>query len=203
MIDPRWTSPRMVNHILAEKHYLGPLERGIAWQDQFGIIIVTPPTSRRMPPAWLELARWCITSKEKNAGSRQWAAFARALRKVRPDITTVISYSDPSVGHTGALYRAANWWWAPTWHRLRPPPSGNGSWSSGRQEIKDRWIFALRDDPARARLLIAQDDALLKRYPAAKYREPGGVPFKPVMAMLECGPSPNAKPAASTSPLAS
>ena len=37
-------------------------------------------------------------------------------------VSTVVSYSDPSAGHTGSLYRACNWIWAPTWLRLRPPP---------------------------------------------------------------------------------
>jgi hypothetical protein len=90
-----------------------------------------------------------------------------------------VSYSDPSVGHTGALYRACNWWWAPTWHRLRPPPSGNGSWSDGRvQSVKDRWIFPLRPDPDRAGVLLVKDASLLRAMPLARYVEPGGVPFR-------------------------
>ena len=50
------------------------------------------------------------------------------MRDKYPRCTTIVSYSDPSVGHTGALYRACNWLWAPTWHRLQPPPTGCGSW---------------------------------------------------------------------------
>jgi hypothetical protein len=85
----------------------------------------------------------------------------------------------PIQGHTGALYRACNWWWAPTWHRLRPPPTGNGSWTEGKQEaVKDRWVFPLQPDAARAFVLRAQDDAILRRWPWAEYREPGGVSFK-------------------------
>ena len=79
----------------------------------------------------------------------------------------------------GALYRACNWWWAPTWHRLRPPPTGNGTWSEGRQEaVKDRWVFPLAPDAERAAILRAQDEAILRKWPWAEYREPGGVPFK-------------------------
>lgn len=137
-----WTLPRSVAHILAENHYLGPLYRGLAWQDDFGVIIVTAPTARHIPQHWLELARWCIVSRVKNGGSQQWRSFYRALRKARPDITTVVSYSDPAQGHTGALYRACNWWYAPTWHRLRMPPSGSGSWDGvTTQTPKDRWIW--------------------------------------------------------------
>lgn len=149
-----WVSCRSVAKLLTDNHYLGPIDRGVAWRDEYGCIIIGPPTSRRLPLHWIELIRWCLVRREKNDGSRQWAAFVRALRKMRPDISTVVSYSDPSQGHTGALYRACNWWWAPTWHRLRPPPSGNGAWSEGINEtVKDRWVFALTADPQRQDIL--------------------------------------------------
>ena len=171
-----WITPSSCADLLREKHYLGPTKRGIAWADEFGVIIVASPTARRIPQHWLELTRWCITSREPNAGSRQWAAFVRALRSARPDVTTVVSYSDPSVGHTGALYKACNWRWAPTWHRLRPPPTGNGSWGTGKvQSVKDRWIFPLKKDAGRAPALQITDGGVLRRMPWAVYREPWGV----------------------------
>jgi len=174
-----WTTPAAVAPLLAASHYLGPLRRGEAWSSESGCIIVARPTARGVPKAWLELSRWCIVSPVKNAGSEQWAAFVRAVRARYPDCTTIVSYSDPSVGHTGALYRACNWWWAPTWHRLRPPPSGNGSWRIGEaQAVKDRWVYALRKDPLRAGVLVAKDAAVLKRMPWARYKEPGGADFK-------------------------
>lgn len=178
-----WEDPADVAALLRAHHYLGPIRKGIAWQDEFGAIVVKAPTARNLPKTWLELARWCIVSREKNAGSQQWAAFVRALRASSPSLTTIVSYSDPSVGHTGALYRACNWWWAPTWHRLRPPPSGNGAWIKGEpQAPKDRWIFPLRHDPARAEILIARDDAALRRMPFARYTEPGGADFRAFLA---------------------
>jgi len=174
-----WVSTSLVAHILRERHYLGSIKRGVAWRDEFGVIVVAAPTGRYIPNRWLELARWCITSDQKNAGSRQWSAFVRALRRLRPDVTTIVSYSDPSVGHTGALYRACNWLWAPTWHRLRPPPTGNGSWTDGqRQSVKDRWVFLLAKDPERIAVLALKDDAITRRLPACIYGEPGGVPYK-------------------------
>ena len=136
-------------------------------------------TARHLPQNWLELVRWCLIRGEKNDGSRQWATFVRALKKVNSQATTIISYSDPSQGHNGALYRACNWWWAPTWHRLRPPPSGNGAWSNGKQQsVKDRWIFPLRPDPLRIQILTIKDKTILRRQPQAHYREPGGVPYQ-------------------------
>jgi len=173
----RWRRTADVAPTLIEKHYLGPIKRGDGWANEHGVICIAKPTSRRLPLTWLELTRWCITSDEKNAGSRMWSAFARDLRERFPAVTTIVSYSDPSVGHTGALYRACNWWWAPTWHRLRPPPSGNGNWASGQQSVKDRWVFALKRDAARPALLVARDSAVLKAKPWAEYREPGGADF--------------------------
>lgn len=174
-----WVSCRSVSGLLDEHHYLGASRRGVAWQDEYGVIIVAPPTARRLPLNWLELVRWCLIRGQKNDGSRQWAAFVRALRQARPEVTTIVSYSDPSQGHNGALYRACNWWWAPTWHRLRPPPSGNGSWIDGKTEsVKDRWVFALSPDADRTGILRARDDSVLRRYPWAEYREPGGASFK-------------------------
>lgn len=174
-----WTTCRSITGLLAEHHYLGPLDRGVAWRSDHGAIVVAAPTSRRIPLRWLELVRWCIIGGVKNAGSQQWAAFARDLRKARPDVTTIVSYSDPSQGHTGALYRACNWWWAPTWHRLRPPPTGNGNWGGGDPEsVKDRWIFPLACDPERVSVLRIPYAHILRRWPWAEYREPGGVPFK-------------------------
>jgi hypothetical protein len=181
-----WCPPKHVSRMLAEKHYLGPIDRGAAWIDEFGAIVITAPTSRRLPIHWLELARWCLLG-ETNGGSRQWSDFVRALRRARPDVSPIVSYSDPSQGHTGALYRACNWWWAPTWLRLRPPPTGNGSWTDAdQQSIKDRWVFAMRPEQGRDIILRANDESILRRWPWAEYREPGGVPFKRYLAEKIC-----------------
>lgn len=143
------------------------------------MIVLGPPTARGVPKHWLELTRWCITSREKNAGSKQWAAMIRALRRDHPQYTTIVSYSDPSVGHTGALYRACNWLWAPTWHRLRPPPTGNGSWTEGKvQSVKDRWVFLVQSDAQRETVLRAKDESVLKRLPFCVYREPKGADYR-------------------------
>lgn len=174
-----WTTTEAVSAMLREHHYLGPLRRGVAWVSEAGCIVVARPTARGVPATWLELSRWCLLGRTKNAGSTQWAQFVRDVRKQYPECTTILSYSDPSAGHDGALYRACNWWWAPTWLRLRPPPSGNGSWRPGEvQAVKDRWVYPLRKDAQRADLLVAKDDSVLKRMPWARYVEPGGADYK-------------------------
>lgn len=158
-----WVNVRTVASLLAEKHYLGSTRRGIAWRDDFGVIVFAKPTSRRLPQdgTWLELVRWCLLG-EKNAGSRQWKIARRALHDDIPKLTTVVSYSDPSAGHTGALYKACGWLWRPTWHRLRPPPSGNGTWSEGVESVKDRWVYFVRSDARRDNLLAVSDAAAAK-----------------------------------------
>lgn len=143
---------------LAANHYLGPAARGFAWEDEYGVIVLANPSSRHLPQdRWLELIRWCLTG-ERNGGSRQWSRVSKWLRVNRPDVTTVVSYSDPSAGHTGALYRACNWRWCPTWQRLFPLPTANGSWDGETlQAVKDRWVFDLRRDDERDEILRVKD----------------------------------------------
>jgi hypothetical protein len=167
VLRPEVVPPSHVSEFLDRLHYLGRIDRGIAWSDAFGVMVWTAPTSRRLPAeTWLELARWCLIPGQRNAGSQQFARVRRWLLEAFPDITTLVSYSDPGRGHTGALYRACGWIWAPTWHRLRPPPSGNGDWGSGQQDVKDRWYFPLRPDPGRAEFVRIKDDAVVARLAA-------------------------------------
>lgn len=141
-----------VNPELEERHYLGQTKRGTAWVDEYGCAVWASPTARHIPTHWMELTRWCLKGI-KNGGSRQFKAMRRWLMDRFPDCTTLVSYSDPSAGHTGALYRACNWLWAPTWHRIVPPPTGNGDWGTGGQSVKDRWVFPLRPDADRVSVL--------------------------------------------------
>lgn len=150
-----WLPPKSVGQFLDERHYLGANGRGTAWSDEFGVMLFAKPTARRLPQdgTWLELIRWCLVGV-RNGGSMQWRKVRKELLAQFPELTTVVSYSDPSQGHTGALYKACNWQWRPTWHRLKPPPTGNGSWKDGViQSVKDRWVFELRPDPRRAEIL--------------------------------------------------
>lgn len=158
--------------ILESQHYLGPSRRAsLTYQDDFGVMVFASPSSRNLPKDWLELVRWCITGGP-NSGTRQWKN-ALAWLRTQSDATTVVSYSDPSVGHSGALYRACGWLWAPVWHRLFPPPTGQGKWTNGgkSEAVKDRWVAVLKPDVNRERLL-AVNDGRIKRIPWAEYREP-------------------------------
>lgn len=160
------------NALLSRHHYLGPLHSGarmtIVGQrngEVAAAMMWRLPTSRRLPAdgSWLELSRWCLTDTAgDNAGSRMHKWAVRLIRDHLRDVTTLVSYSDPTHGHTGALYRACNWQWAPTWVRLRPPPSGHGDWGTGQQGVKDRWVFCVRGDDRRADVLAIEDAAAIR-----------------------------------------
>lgn len=178
LLGAGWCPVSHVAATLDRDHYLGAARRGIAWSDEYGVLVLASPTARHIPTDWLELSRWCLRGV-KNGGSRQWARVVKAVRERFPDCTTVVSYSDPEAGHTGSLYRACNWKWAPTWHRLRCPPTGGGSWDGvTRQSPKDRWVFPLKPDADRAGVLALRDESLLKRMPWAEYREGSGGDYK-------------------------
>lgn len=165
------------NELLAREHYLGPIGRGRlivgGWRD--GELVAAQvwchPTARRLPNDGrvIELSRWCLTAAAgDNAGSRMHGRAVKMIREHLPDARLLVSYSDPSAGHGGALYRACNWRWAPTWHRLRPPPTGLGSWDGGatRQEVKDRWVFPLvrRVDDDLVAAFRIDDRSAVRRY---------------------------------------
>ena len=164
------------NPLLARHHYLGPIAAGgselIVIGSRDGEVVAVQvwrnPTARNLPSdgSWLELSRWCLTpAAGENAGSRQHRWALRLIKDRLPNVTTLVSYSDPSHGHDGALYRACNWQWAPTWHRLRTPPTGNGSWGNGIvQAVKDRWIYPVKDDARRAEAVHIYDDAAIRSW---------------------------------------
>jgi len=157
--------------LLVGRHYLGPATRAelVVVGHRAGALVAVQvwvtPTARHIPSdgTWLELARWCLTPEAgDNAGSRQHAYAVRTIKRIHPRVTTLVSYSDPSVGHTGTLYRACNWQYAPTHHSLRYHAdgvgyaSGHGSWDGVTvQAPKDRWIFPLRRDLRRDELVAA------------------------------------------------
>lgn len=173
-VEWAWATPAEVNPLLASSHYLGPLKSArlvfAAYVENrvVGAMVWRTPTSRRLPSdgSWLELSRWCLTpALGANGGSQAHRAVTKMLRTDVPSVTTLVSYSDPSVGHTGALYRACNWLWAPTWLRLRPPPTGNGAWQAERkQSVKDRWVFCVRPDAERPSLLEVNDNGALRAW---------------------------------------
>lgn len=65
-----------VNQILSSMHYLGPINRGFPYRDEFGVLVLANPSSRRLPASrWLELVRWVLVWDEK----RRFAAVETSL----------------------------------------------------------------------------------------------------------------------------
>lgn len=176
--DVMWSidAPSDINPLLAAEHYLGPLTSGghtlVIGGRKSGATVAAQvwrrPTSRRLPAdgTWLELSRWCLTPEAgENAGSRMHRYAVRLIKEHLPNVTTLVSYSDPGHGHDGALYRACNWQWRPTWLRLRPPPGGHGAWVPDEpQSIKDRWVFAVRPDASRESVTFIDDASAIRHW---------------------------------------
>jgi hypothetical protein len=148
-----------INPLLDSAHYLGPVRSArYVFAGWVGDELVACqawrwPTARMLPSdgSWLELSRWCLTPDAgPNAGSRMMGWVRRWLRRNTSGVTTLVSYSDPVHGHTGALYRASGWTYNPTHHGKRFDangvgyPSGHGSWDGiVRQAPKHRWTCDL------------------------------------------------------------
>ncbi len=145
-----------VAEFLDEHHYLG--RRGgrsvFALRNKSGALVFsTKPQAGSLPrDGWLELSRWCLTSEDKNAGSRHWARTKRWLLQ-NTDATTVVTYSDPS-RHDGALYRAAGFLWAPSTQFLLKNMKLAGERHEDRPYVdKNRWVYPLRPDDRRQEAL--------------------------------------------------
>ncbi len=77
------------------------------------IVFAMPPRETmvryRVDLAW-ELARlFILDCTPKNTESWFIARAVEFVRKNRPDVGLLVSYADPSAGHSGTIYRAANW----------------------------------------------------------------------------------------------
>jgi len=124
-----------VNWFLQGTHYLGPVagwkaagalvsESGIGWD---GVVVLSRPVARMAPEGTAEVARLALRhGAPKNSGSRLlgWATRkAKALGYSR-----VVTYADPSVGHTGRIYLAAN---------FRPDGSSKpGDWGNRPRKVR-------------------------------------------------------------------
>ena len=78
-----------------------------------GCIIYSAPsreTSIRYGGLTWELARlYIVDAVPCNAETWLIAKSIRHIKRTRRDVKFLVSYADPSVGHTGLIYRAANW----------------------------------------------------------------------------------------------
>jgi hypothetical protein len=102
------------SHYLRKRPAVVVLALEIIFQSQpVGMVIYSLPPrecSTRFGGVTWELARlYLIDSVPRNAESWAISASVRHIRKTRPEVRFLVSYADPSAGHSGTIYRAANW----------------------------------------------------------------------------------------------
>ncbi|MFN0314743.1 MAG: hypothetical protein ACKVQA_06885 [Burkholderiales bacterium] len=101
-------------------HYLGKRPGVVVLalmmlQDWFAvgmILYALPPreTAKRYGGVTWEMARlWIGDEIPKNGESWLIAKSVKYIRRERPEVVALVTYADPSVGHSGAVYKAANW----------------------------------------------------------------------------------------------
>jgi len=137
---------------IAQRHYTRSAPPGYVVALEFldlhgqriGGMLLGRPTSREIDAdLWLELTRmYFVDEAPANTESQSLAAMRKWIRKWLPQIKGLLAYSDPTVGHTGGIYRADNW--AP----FGRTSGGSQSWSNrpnrhapaGPTSRKLRWI---------------------------------------------------------------
>ncbi len=76
------------------------------------IVFALPPreTAKRYGGVTWELARlWIDDSVPANAETYLISQAVKYIRKNHRDVHALVSYADPSAGHAGTIYKAANW----------------------------------------------------------------------------------------------
>lgn len=76
------------------------------------LIFALPPaqTYKRYGGLTWELARlWVDDAEPRNTESWFISRAVKTVRRERPDVVALVSYADPSAGHAGTIYKAANW----------------------------------------------------------------------------------------------
>lgn len=128
----------LVNGFLEKHHYLGRVAGwkvcGVLWSDHFtwdGLVVVSRPVARMVDKDTVEVTRLCLRrGAPKNSGSRLLGWATRWA--VKNGYRRVITYADPSQGHTGVIYRAANF-------RADGTTSAKaGGWGNGGKRVRRR-----------------------------------------------------------------
>ena len=110
--------------------------------ERIGAMLLGRPTSRELDPRiWLELTRmYFVDAAPRNTESHGLSMMRRWVRVWMPEVKGLLAYANPSVGHTGTVYRADGW--AP-FGRTRSSHVGWMSRPGRRPESparKTRWI---------------------------------------------------------------
>ena len=114
-----------VKEICREKHYLHRVPNIVAsyglYRDELLMGVITfgiPPSPQLMKICGednkkkvLELNRlWCYDESPKNSESFLISQGFKMLKRDKPDIKIIVSFSDTREGHLGYIYQATNWY---------------------------------------------------------------------------------------------
>lgn len=105
---------------MIRRHYIGKwpgvvvATLGLFCEDEpCGVIVFALPPAQtfvRYGGLTWELARlWVDDSEPTNTESWFIARAVRYVQRFHRDVVALVSYADPRQGHTGVIYRAANW----------------------------------------------------------------------------------------------
>lgn len=129
-----WKAAR---RIIENHHYLGYAPKcmlvnlGVFVDSEIiGVMMFGHPIARLEDQEHtLELTRMFLFDSPKNSESRALSLAEKWIKKNKPHITRLIAYSDTDQGHSGTIYKAANWKYI---GRVRPH-----TWSSrpGRRSV--------------------------------------------------------------------
>lgn len=110
----------------------------------FAVAIWSNPVARNLPQhEWLELRRLAhAPDVPRNTGSWMLRIMGKLLKRERPYVTTLVSYSDTEV-HKGTIYAAAGW--------RKTTVNQDGNWTRRLRQRpiaqsaapKQRWEFSL------------------------------------------------------------
>ncbi len=111
----------------------------------YAVAIWSNPAARNLPQqTWLELRRMAVSPEApRNTPSWMIGVMTRMIRKLRPQIDTLVSYSDMDV-HAGTIYKASGW--------KATTINANGNWTRVKRPrpiaqslaAKQRWEKALQ-----------------------------------------------------------
>lgn len=119
----RTLDPRCAMELLAGFHYAGygrppsALYLAKLGQDVVGVVKFAPPVRKEVATSLgeeygdvAELDRFCIRPEfqKKNLASRILSMAVKALAR-DTNYRVAVSFADPAAGHSGTIYRAANW----------------------------------------------------------------------------------------------
>jgi len=114
VIDKQTADPYIQRHYLKKWPGVVVLKLGLWCKDLLkGVIVFALPpreTAKRYGGVTWELARlWICDSVPKNGETYFIGRAVRYIKQHHKAVRVLVSYADPSAGHSGVIYRAANW----------------------------------------------------------------------------------------------